>query len=118
MLVYRCITQMEILNKFKEINDEVISYKGANTHKYEKDISYIHFFRYKKSAELCSSADFFIMLSVDPLDLEVLDLVGGLVVTDKDGDKEHFASCIEGSEGIFHVGTTGLVGDFKRSRRV
>ena len=61
MLVYRCITQMEILNKFKEINDEVISYKGANTHKYEKDISYIHFFRYKKSAEyyLNNNSSFF-----------------------------------------------------------
>ena len=76
MLVYRCITQMEILNKFKEINDEVISYKGANTHKYEKDISYIHFFRYKKSAEyyLNNNSSFFnpfilYMIADIPLDI-------------------------------------------------
>lgn len=76
MLVYRCLTQKEILIKFKETNEDFAAFKGANTHKYEKDISYIHFFKYKKSAEyyLNNNSSFFnpfilYMIADIPLDI-------------------------------------------------
>lgn len=61
MLVYRCLNQKEILNKFKQTNEEFAIFKGANTHKYELNQSYIHFFKYKKSAEyyLKNNSSFF-----------------------------------------------------------
>ena len=49
--IYRCITQQEVLNKFKNVDKELKTIRGANTHTYQKDLSYIHFFRYKKFAQ-------------------------------------------------------------------
>ena len=69
----------------------------------------------------CSIASVFrpkcaIFKSIHPFDLEVLDLVFGFVIIDKDCDCEHLASCVESTEGIFHVRSAGPVVDVERTR--
>ena len=76
---------------------------------------------FKSLSLLCNkknqqTADFFLL--IDPFDFEVLDLIGGVAVADKDRDHEHFASCIQGSEGIFHIGSPCPVGNFEGTRSV
>ena len=51
MRVYRVISAREITNIYKGQSERVALAKGENTHKYEKNASYIHFFRYFESAE-------------------------------------------------------------------
>lgn len=59
MDIYRCMTKEEVFNKFKNIDADAKIIRGANTHAYKKNLSYIHFFRYKKCAQYyfntCSS---------------------------------------------------------------
>ena len=51
MRVYRIISTREITNMYKGINEKHAVVQGENTHQYEKNTSYIHFFRYYESAE-------------------------------------------------------------------
>lgn len=51
MRVYRIISAREITNMYKGINEKHAVVQGENTHQYEKNTSYIHFFRYYESAE-------------------------------------------------------------------
>jgi hypothetical protein len=57
-------------------------------------------------------------LSVEAFDLEMLDLVGGFVVTHEYRDDEHLTSGIQCSQGVFHVGTAGLVGNLEGTRSI
>ena len=51
MRVYRVISAREITNVYKNKSERVAIVEGENTHKYENNASYIHFFRYYESAE-------------------------------------------------------------------
>ena len=51
MRVYRIISAREITSIYQGQPKRMALVKGDNTHKYEKDTSYIHFFRYYESAE-------------------------------------------------------------------
>lgn len=51
MRVYRIISAREITNIYKGIDEREPIVKGENTHKYDKGVNYIHFFRYYESAE-------------------------------------------------------------------
>ncbi len=46
MRVYRIISARENTNIYQGQPKRMALEKGDNTHKYEKDTSYIHFFRY------------------------------------------------------------------------
>lgn len=51
MRVYRTITTEEITNLYRgERNKDINITKGENTHKYNKGVDYVHFFRYHESA--------------------------------------------------------------------
>lgn len=50
MRVYRCIKLQEVINKYKNVKNKKISNYDLNTHIYEKDKEYIHFFRYEEFA--------------------------------------------------------------------
>lgn len=50
--------------------------------------------------------------------LQMLDAVFRLVVVDKDCDREHLASCIQGSKSIFHVRSASSVVDVKGTRSI
>ena len=50
MRVYRCIKLQEIINKYKNENNESFRNHSLNTHQYQKDKEYIHFFRYDEFA--------------------------------------------------------------------
>ena len=56
--------------------------------------------------------------SVETLDLELLYLVIVALVADENGDKESFTTCIQRTEGTFHVLTAGLVSYLERSGTV
>lgn len=51
MRVYRIISAREITNMYKGLNERKAVVQGENTHRYEKGVFYIHFFRYYESAE-------------------------------------------------------------------
>lgn len=52
MRVYRCIRLQEVINKYKNKNNDVRkSPSNLNTHTYEEDEKYIHFFRYDAFAK-------------------------------------------------------------------
>lgn len=51
MRVYRIISAREITNMYKGISERRAVVQGENTHQYEENTSYIHFFRYYESAE-------------------------------------------------------------------
>lgn len=51
MRVYRIISAREITNVYKGLRERQAVVQGENTHRYEKGVSYIHFFRYYESAE-------------------------------------------------------------------
>lgn len=46
MRVYRCVTAREILNKYKKISNRKKNNITLNTHIYNTEYDYIHFFRY------------------------------------------------------------------------
>lgn len=50
MRVYRCIKFQEVINKYKNQNNKILNNNSLNTHKYEDNIEYIHFFRYEEFA--------------------------------------------------------------------
>lgn len=50
MRVYRCIKLQEVINKFTNQKNEKLSNNRINTHKYQEDKDYIHFFRYAEFA--------------------------------------------------------------------
>lgn len=51
MRIYRCISAKELTYKYKGIEKTPAIIQGENTHNYEENISYYHFFRYSQSAE-------------------------------------------------------------------
>lgn len=51
MRVYRIISAREITNVYKGLNQRMPVVQGENTHKYDANSLYIHFFRYYESAE-------------------------------------------------------------------
>ena len=46
MRVYRCIRLQEIINKYKNKSNRKIENNDLNTHKYNENQEYIHFFKY------------------------------------------------------------------------
>lgn len=46
MRVYRCIKLQEVINKYKNESSKKIENDNLNTHKYNKNQEYIHFFKY------------------------------------------------------------------------
>ena len=50
--------------------------------------------------------------------LQVLYLVGGVLVSDENSHHKVLASCSEGSQGILHIGSSRLMGDLERARRI
>lgn len=51
MRVYRCIKLQEVINKYKNKNNERFDNPNLNTHVYKEKQEYIHFFRYYEFAE-------------------------------------------------------------------
>lgn len=51
MRVYRCIKLQEVINKYKNENNKKIENPDLNTHIYESEKEYIHFFRYDEFAK-------------------------------------------------------------------
>jgi len=51
MRVYRIISARGITNMYKGLDERKAIVPGENTHKYEANTSYVHFFRYSDSAE-------------------------------------------------------------------
>lgn len=51
MRVYRCIKLQEVINKYKNENNKKIENPVLNTHIYESEKEYIHFFRYDEFAK-------------------------------------------------------------------
>lgn len=51
MRVYRCIKLQEVINKYKNENNKKIENPALNTHIYESEKEYIHFFRYDEFAK-------------------------------------------------------------------
>lgn len=50
MRVYRCIKLQEVINKYTNAKNEKINNNRINTHKYQEDKEYFHFFRYDEFA--------------------------------------------------------------------
>lgn len=50
MRVYRCIKLQEVINKYKNENNKIFDNHSLNTHQYQKNKEYIHFFRYDEFA--------------------------------------------------------------------
>lgn len=50
MRVYRCIKLQEVINKYVNKKNEKFNAPTLNTHKYQEDKEYIHFFRYNEFA--------------------------------------------------------------------
>lgn len=48
--VYRCIKLQEVINKYKNENNKIFDNNSLNTHQYQKNKEYIHFFRYDEFA--------------------------------------------------------------------
>ena len=57
-------------------------------------------------------------LLLDPFNLNLLDEVVAAFAADEDRDVEIFSSGVEDSQGVFHIGPPGLVGDFEGARGV
>lgn len=51
MLVYRCLTSIEITNMYTGSQENDAFLKAKNTHQYQEGKSYIHFFPYSQFAE-------------------------------------------------------------------
>lgn len=51
MRVYRCIALQEVINKYKNESNKKLENRSLNTHNYQKDKEYVHFFRYDEFAK-------------------------------------------------------------------
>lgn len=65
MRIYRCISAKELTYKYKGIEKTPAIIQGENTHNYEENVSYYHFFRYSQSAEFYLKNHHFKMNSQD-----------------------------------------------------
>ena len=50
MRVYRCIKLQEVINKYLKKKNEKFDNSTLNTHKYQEEKEYVHFFRYNEFA--------------------------------------------------------------------